>query len=116
MNAAICMVCGDLLHSEHVHAFRACKCGAIFIDGGDEYKRYGGPSRVIYPVTDRTSYNNVENLTPHERLLQIYTNDEIKKDWEIIDKCLILWDKKLSYVRQLAVHIKESDESKKHFI
>ena len=37
-----CLRCGDEIQSKSVHDFKRCKCGAIFIDGGDEYTRWGG--------------------------------------------------------------------------
>lgn len=37
-----CLKCGDIIESKHVHDFKFCSCGNIFIDGGDEYTRYGG--------------------------------------------------------------------------
>ena len=49
MNSAKCLNCGDVLVSVHVHDFVTCSCfenkegnTGIFIDGGDEYCRYGG--------------------------------------------------------------------------
>lgn len=40
-NAGKCAKCGDVIESTHRHDFRHCKCGAIFIDGGLAYQRYG---------------------------------------------------------------------------
>ena len=37
-----CLRCKDVIESKFRHDFRRCKCGAIFIDGGEEYTRYGG--------------------------------------------------------------------------
>ena len=37
-----CLRCKDVIESKFRHDFRRCKCGAIFIDGGNEYTRYGG--------------------------------------------------------------------------
>jgi len=37
-----CAKCEDVIESMHVHDFKPCKCGAIFIDGGNEYTRMGG--------------------------------------------------------------------------
>ena len=37
-----CNKCKDIIESKHVHDFVECKCGAIFVDGGDEYTRMGG--------------------------------------------------------------------------
>jgi len=37
-----CNKCQDIIESKSVHDFVECKCGAIFVDGGDEYCRFGG--------------------------------------------------------------------------
>lgn len=36
------MKCEDFMESKHRHDFVQCKCGASFLDGGDEYFRAGG--------------------------------------------------------------------------
>ncbi len=36
-----CADCHERLFSWHVHDFHYCNCGNTFIDGGDEYIRYG---------------------------------------------------------------------------
>ena len=41
-NAAICKKCDDFIFSASPHDFVQCKCGAIFVDGGQEYLRRGG--------------------------------------------------------------------------
>lgn len=41
-NKAKCRKCGDIIQSKFRHDFMSCKCGAIFVDGGDEYWRAGG--------------------------------------------------------------------------
>ena len=41
-NSARCLRCGDEVVSRHVHDFVSCSCGAIFVDGGNEYLRRGG--------------------------------------------------------------------------
>jgi len=38
------MKCYDIIESYHNHDFVRCKCGAIFLDGGMDYIRYGGYS------------------------------------------------------------------------
>ena len=37
-----CSKCGDIIQSKHRHDFVRCKCGACFVDGGDDYTRLGG--------------------------------------------------------------------------
>ena len=37
-----CAKCGDIIQSKFRHDFVACKCRAIFIDGGGSYTRTGG--------------------------------------------------------------------------
>lgn len=41
-NIAKCKKCGTVIESKSVHDFQSCKCGAIFVDGGDEYIHRGG--------------------------------------------------------------------------
>jgi hypothetical protein len=42
-NAASCNGCGDFIVSKHRHDFVTCTCGAISVDGGQEYlRRVGG--------------------------------------------------------------------------
>ena len=40
-NSAKCKKCKDEIQSVHRHDFKWCKCGAIFVDGGNEYLRRG---------------------------------------------------------------------------
>jgi len=43
-NMARCLKCGDIIESKSRHDFVRCKCGAIAVDGGnDYYKRVGNP-------------------------------------------------------------------------
>ena len=41
-NAATCLSCGDFIFSKHRHDFVTCTCGAISVDGGQEYLRRVG--------------------------------------------------------------------------
>jgi hypothetical protein len=41
-NAIECRKCGDTIESRSVHDFKFCSCGAVFVDGGREYLRWGG--------------------------------------------------------------------------
>lgn len=43
-NIAKCAKCGDIIESKFRHDFVRCKCGAIAVDGGNDYiKRSGNP-------------------------------------------------------------------------
>ena len=42
-NRIKCKHCGDIIESTHVHDFKYCGCGKVFVDGGREYCRYGYP-------------------------------------------------------------------------
>ena len=48
-NAAICNKCDEFIVSKNRHDFVECKCGNIFVDGGQEYLRRGG-----HGLTDRS--------------------------------------------------------------
>jgi hypothetical protein len=41
-NAVSCLACGDFIVSKHRHDFVTCTCGAVSIDGGQEYLRRVG--------------------------------------------------------------------------
>ena len=41
MSKAMCALCSDVIESASVHDYVTCKCGEIFLDGGDAYLRYG---------------------------------------------------------------------------
>lgn len=41
-NAATCLGCGDFIFSKHRHDFVTCTCGAISVDGGQDYLRRVG--------------------------------------------------------------------------
>ena len=44
MNAKIkCLKCLDTIQSFDRHDFKWCSCGNVFIDGGFDYIRCGGP-------------------------------------------------------------------------
>lgn len=41
-NAVTCLSCGDFIYSAHRHHFNTCSCGAISVDGGQDYLRRVG--------------------------------------------------------------------------
>lgn len=57
LNRALCLHCLEFVVSTHTHDFRSCKCGAVTVDGGQEYlRRVGRPEdreeRSIFIKTD----------------------------------------------------------------
>ena len=40
-NAIQCNHCGDVIESKHVHDFKMCECGRVFVDGGHDYLSRG---------------------------------------------------------------------------
>lgn len=41
VNKVRCKKCNDIIESKHSNDFKKCKCGAIFLDGGNDYQRFG---------------------------------------------------------------------------
>lgn len=41
-NRARCKKCNTIIESKYRHDFVSCECGAIFVDGGNDYWRCGG--------------------------------------------------------------------------
>ncbi len=42
VNKIKCKKCGDIIQSKYNHELRACRCGAVAVDGGLEYLRRCG--------------------------------------------------------------------------
>ena len=64
-NRARCRKCGSIVESTHRHDFQMCSCGAIFVDGGREYIRWGGEpadfedlSEYVLPAVDKRAKEN----------------------------------------------------------
>jgi len=51
-NRARCKNCSDIIESKHRHDFVSCKCGAIFVDGGNDYWRFGGDFNFFERLDD----------------------------------------------------------------
>lgn len=39
LNQAKCLLCGDVITSNHRHDFVTCSCGKLSVDGGSHYAR-----------------------------------------------------------------------------
>ena len=52
MNRVRCKLCGDLLHSTHRHDYVTCSCGAVSVDGGDDYCKLSGDIANMIGVAD----------------------------------------------------------------
>lgn len=51
-NRARCKKCNDIIESKYRHDFVSCKCGAIFVDGGNDYFRAGGDFQYFERLDD----------------------------------------------------------------
>ena len=41
INAAKCLLCGDIIESKFRHDFQICTCGSLHVDGGKDYLKRG---------------------------------------------------------------------------
>ena len=57
-NKIRCRHCGDVLESRHVHDFKFCSCGAVFVDGGQEYLRRGYKNSPEEDIEEMSEYEN----------------------------------------------------------
>jgi len=78
IQAIKCPTCKDVIFSRARHDFHYCTCGAMFVDGGFDYLRYGGEA-----------FDNVEfiNLELDETKKELYDdwNKGINKFGIIVD-------------------------------
>ena len=52
VKAITCSECGDTIYSRARHDMRWCSCGRLFVDGGFDYLRLGGPAIEEIAVED----------------------------------------------------------------
>ncbi|MBD5112451.1 MAG: hypothetical protein HDT42_07995 [Ruminococcaceae bacterium] len=57
-NSVKCNLCGEIIVSEDVHDLKFCKCGAVSVDGGNDYLRR----------TYRNSPNDYTELSEYEEV------------------------------------------------
>ena len=56
-NKAKCLRCEGIIESESIHDMQQCECGAIFIDGGQDYWRYGGDMTYFERIREEVIKN-----------------------------------------------------------
>lgn len=56
-NKAKCLRCEGIIESESLHDMQQCECGAIFIDGGKDYWRYGGDMTYFERIREEVIQN-----------------------------------------------------------
>ena len=70
VKAIKCPKCEDVIYSRARHDFHYCNCGAIFVDGGFDYLRYGEGS-------NNESFDKIENIN----LELDVTKEKLFDDW-----------------------------------
>ena len=66
-----CLKCGEIIESTYRHHFKECSCGNVFVDGGDDYLRFGIQN-------DRKSYVFIQDgkeIKPEDMLIKNKQND-----------------------------------------
>lgn len=84
-NSIECVACGDIIESVHCHDFKHCKCGAIAIDGGKDYRRIIGNQAMII---DRCEYIDEygKHIKINKRLETVETrNERVRGDMNILE-------------------------------
>ena len=56
-NKAKCLRCEEIIESESRHDMQQCECGAIFIDGGLQYWRFGGDMTYFERIREEVIEN-----------------------------------------------------------
>lgn len=108
MNAAICVICGDLIESLSVHHMNTCRCGVISVDGGNEYKKRLGVLCAVYEVCDRDTYEYLVILTHAARIDYILHDMAFVKNWHIL--CLLFAARNVSLEEQILQLEEELDD------
>lgn len=74
-NAVTCLGCGEKLVSRHRHDYVQCSCeNGTFIDGGLDYRRYGGKN------LDLISHEHVNDGDTHEKIREVFARGSYGKE------------------------------------
>ena len=59
-----CNQCQDIIESKHRHDYVRCRCNSIFVDGGNDYLRYGGDLNSILVEHNNKwlTYNEISEI------------------------------------------------------
>lgn len=86
--AIMCRQCGDVIRSFYRHDFKPCSCGAIYIDGGEDYFRTGGDiNDILHPWTG-LPYFDIEKTHNTVVELRALLNKERRDHAEAIGELL----------------------------
>lgn len=67
-----CPRCGDEVYSNSRHDFESCLCGAVFIDGGWDYKRVGYDE-------GGAGFRSVSRTVDRKALPSYYSNEDDRR-------------------------------------
>ena len=97
-NRAKCKLCGDIIESMHSTDLQACKCGQIYVDGGDaltcgsydwsNFLRVDDEGNEIVPkIQDKDDSNSSKKLSKKELIAMLMV---MEKDIENLPKHVML--------------------------
>jgi len=111
-NRIRCELCDEIIESTFCHDFKYCDCGAIFVDGGKAYSRYGGDLENIIVVYDDDSEKplaeiiSVPEPPPIERKeFEPVTDDEIFYDIEKLHEQIEERDVEIIYLKERVLEL-----------
>ena len=61
-NQIQCRKCNDIIYSATRHDFRACSCGAVSVDGGNDYLRRVGDLKAIKEMSIEIPFEKADAL------------------------------------------------------
>lgn len=77
-----CASCNDIIESKYRHDYVKCKCGKIFIDGGDDYLRFGGDlNNILFDYNNKwvnySDFLDIDSYTDDlEELVERVSNND----------------------------------------
>ena len=78
LNRALCLLCDDLIVSKHGHDFVMCSCGAVGVDGGNNYERRIGESHDMINLSIYS--DKFEDFREHLRWGRNYDENMVRLD------------------------------------
>lgn len=105
-----CKKCGDLIWSSDVHDMVWCKCGAIAIDGGEDYCKVSGNLEDMESIKPIDALNQLKDLVARLSTEIEHANEKIANEKKANTE---LAEDNVKLIKQLGEDIKNFEQYEK---
>lgn len=109
-NRIRCGKCNEIIESTFRHDFKGCGCGAVYVDGGNDYCRMGGNFEDIILMYNDGSEKPLQVAHQEDTEAQLAACDKVLDDYEdaIDDAAVFIKEQETSTTPQRLDKLEES--------